>query len=119
MKSYILPQSFAARLRTARETRGLTQQELAEKVSLHRDMIAHLEGGMRNPSADTLKLLAGGLDVTTDFLLGRTEDMAPARGYERIRKCLGRLQDDDLALIEKLCTLMAEQNRPQVGRQGC
>ena len=118
MRTHISPYSFAARLRIARETRGLSQQELAERVSLHRDMISHLEGGKRNPSVDTLKLLAGGLDVTTDFLLGRTDDMQPARGYERIRQHLGRLRDDDLAVVERLSAFLAERNDRNAGDKG-
>ncbi len=118
MRSQISPYTFAARLRTARETRGLSQQELAENVSLHRDMISHLEGGKRNPSVDTLKLLAGGLDVTTDFLLGRTEDMQPARGYEQIRQHLGRLSADDLEVIEKLCAFLAQRSDRNAGEKG-
>lgn len=78
-------------------------------------MISHLEGGKRNPSVDTLKLLSTGLDVSADFLLGRTEDMQAARGFERIRQHLGRLRDDDLDVIEKLCALLAERNDRSAG----
>ena len=114
-RTHISPYSFAARLRSARETRGQNQQELAEKSSIHPNMISDLESGRRNPSVDTLKLLAGGLDVTTDFLLGRTDDMQPARGYERIRQHLGRLRDDDLEVIERLSAFLAERNDRNAG----
>ncbi len=81
-------------------------------------MISHLEGGKRSPSVDTLKLLAGGLDVTTDFLLGRTEDMQPARGFERIRTHLGRLREEDLVVIEKLSEFLAERNDRNAADKG-
>ena len=109
MRTHISPYSFAARLRTARETRGLNRQALAEKVSVHPNRISDFESGRRNPSVDTLKALADRLDVTSDFLLGRTGDMAPTRGYEQIRKLLGYLREGDFIVIEKLCAYLVER----------
>lgn len=106
------PYTFGARLRLARERRKLNQQELAERTGLHRDMISHLEGGKRNPSVKTLKLLASGLDVTADFLLGRTEDMHSAKGFDRIREHLGKLREEDLEVVERLSAFLAERNGP-------
>ena len=108
-KTHISPYSFAARLRSARETRGQNQQELAEKSSIHPNMISDLESGRRNPSVDTLRALADGLDVTTDYLLGRTKDMQPIEGYERIHELLGYLREGDLVLIEMLCAYLVER----------
>ena len=63
---------FPDRLRNAREYRGLTQGELAERAGLQPSAISHFETGARKPSFDNLRLLADTLDVATDYLLGPT-----------------------------------------------
>ena len=66
---------FKERLRTAREFRQLSQGELAKRAGLQASAVSHFETGTRKPSFDNLKRLADALRVTTDYLLGRTEDM--------------------------------------------
>ncbi len=66
---------FRARLRAAREFRGLSQGELAIRAGLQASAVSHFETGTRKPSFDNLKRLADALRVTTDYLLGRTNEM--------------------------------------------
>ncbi len=47
---------------------GLTQEELAERVGMHRVSIVELEGGKRSPHPRTLKKLAEVLGVDTETL---------------------------------------------------
>ena len=65
---------FRARLKLARDENSLTQAELAEKTGLPPSSISHFESGPRKPSFDNLRRLAAALNVTTDYLLGRTND---------------------------------------------
>jgi len=75
------PSTFGLHLRRARETRKLTQQELASRAGVSPIMISHFETGVRpSASADTLVKLADALDVTVDYLLGRSDSMAPETG---------------------------------------
>ena len=70
------PSHFGKRLRLAREKRGMTQDDLANKARIPAVMVSHFETGVRqNASADTLVKLADALQVTVDFLLGRTDSM--------------------------------------------
>ena len=66
---------FQQRLRTARESRGLSQIELAKRAGLQASAVSHFETGTRKPSFDNLRRLADALRATTDYLLGRTNDM--------------------------------------------
>lgn len=66
---------FQERLRTAREFRELNQGELAQRAGLQASAVSHFETGTRKPSFDNLKKLADALRVTTDYLLGRSDDM--------------------------------------------
>lgn len=83
---------FPKRLRQAREMRGLSQSELAKRAKLDPSAVSHFETGGRKPSFANLRRLADALDVTTDYLLGRTEapevfqetDDALFRDFERL-----------------------------------
>jgi transcriptional regulator with XRE-family HTH domain len=66
---------FKKRLRAAREFRQLSQGELAKRAGLQASAVSHFETGSRKPSFDNLKRLADALRVTTDYLLGRADDM--------------------------------------------
>jgi transcriptional regulator with XRE-family HTH domain len=65
---------FPKRLKAARDLRGLSQDQLAERSGLQGSAISHFETGGRKPSFDNLKRLADALGVSTDYLLGRTND---------------------------------------------
>ncbi len=59
------------RLIIARENKGLTQEEVAKKLGVHRTTYNRYETGLRTPDLDTIAKLARIFDVTTDFLLGK------------------------------------------------
>ena len=53
---------------------GLSQYELAEKLNFSRGKYANYEQGIRQPDYETLDKLADFYNVTTDYLLGRSND---------------------------------------------
>tara|TARA_R110002094_G_C4917431_1_gene211359 strand:+ start:1144 stop:1494 length:351 start_codon:yes stop_codon:yes gene_type:complete len=65
---------FRERLKHARnDLRGMTQKQLSEASRIPTTSIAHFEGGNRKPSFENLANLAAALEVTIDYLLGRSE----------------------------------------------
>jgi len=60
-----------------REDKDLTQQQLADLLHISNSTVSAYELGNRVPSADTLVLFARFFGVTTDYLLGLTDDPAP------------------------------------------
>lgn len=54
---------FGKRIRQLRRSRDLTQEELADLVSVSAEFISNLERGVNAPSFDTLEKLAEALDV--------------------------------------------------------
>ena len=64
---------FGQRLREIRKKRGLEQARLAEMARVPSSSISHFERGKHKPSFDTLVRLAYQLDVSIDYLVGRTE----------------------------------------------
>ena len=56
-----------------RRLNGLTQEGLAKKVGISRSALSHYEKDRREPDYETLDELADFFEVSTDFLLGRTD----------------------------------------------
>ncbi len=70
------------RLRKARKAKGLTQAELGEKVSISRQAYSTYETGKRDPDTETIAKIASVLDVSLDYLLGKT--LESGRNINRI-----------------------------------
>ena len=64
---------FRQRLRQLRERRGLTQRALGELCGLSKNVITHYECGDFGPTAHSLIALADFFNVSTDYLLGRSD----------------------------------------------
>lgn len=62
------------RLKSLRESKQLTQQELADKLNLSRVRYNNYETGKRSPDYDTLQVIANFYDVSIDYLLGNTDN---------------------------------------------
>jgi transcriptional regulator with XRE-family HTH domain len=62
------------RLMILREEAGLTQEKLAEIFNTKKATISRYETGTRDPKLDTLVDFADYFNVSTDYLLGRTEN---------------------------------------------
>ena len=58
------------KLRIVRESKGLSQSELARISKVHRVSICRYESGEKMPSVVSLKKIADALGVTVDELLG-------------------------------------------------
>lgn len=65
---------FSERLRNLRIEKGISQDKLAESTGLSHACIAMLETRKRAPTGNTLELLADALEVSVDYLLGRSDD---------------------------------------------
>lgn len=65
--------AFGRVVRRARKKLGFSQEELADRCSLHRNAIGLVERGERSPSFDTLLAIAHGLDVKPSTLVARVE----------------------------------------------
>jgi transcriptional regulator with XRE-family HTH domain len=108
---------FAERLRDARERlRGLTQAQLAEKTGLPSTSISHFENpeGTRKPSFDNLRRLANALDVTTDYLLGRSADhVATPLANDALYRDVQNLTDEDKDFAQMMIKKLLQKNQPK------
>ena len=104
--------SFPDILKKTRESKGLSQADLATKAGMQPSAISHFESGRRAPSFDNLKKIADALAVTIDYLLGR--EAVPASAGPTAQKLFRNFEQmsaedqDDLA---KFAAMLAEKNR--------
>ena len=92
------------RVRAARKMKQMNTDELAEKVGVAVESIGHIECGARKPSLTLLFNIAEVLEVSLDYLTGRTENSSDTLFHE----CAdhnGLTPDQEQMLLE-LCRSM-------------
>lgn len=57
------------RIRAAREKKGITQEELADRINISPSHISVIERGVKTARIDTVVRIANELDVSSDYLL--------------------------------------------------
>ena len=76
-------EGIGRRVRQLRKARGLSQEQLAERMERSAAFVGHIERGTRVMSVDTLCRLSGALQCSADELLGwdtgKTDVRAAAR----------------------------------------
>ncbi len=87
---------FSERLKYLRLRKGMTQEEVAEKLGLSRFAIQKYESGEREPNFMTLIKIADYFDVSADYLLSRVVVETP-RVYDKlnyITEFILKIEDD-------------------------
>jgi transcriptional regulator with XRE-family HTH domain len=79
---------FPERLKELRESRGLSQEALADTLGIPRSSITHYEKSQlddkeRLPRRERLEKIADYFGVSVDYLLGRTNDPSPSNKKEK------------------------------------
>jgi transcriptional regulator with XRE-family HTH domain len=101
---------FPLRLREAREMRELSQLALAERARLQQAAVSHYEGGTRRPSLQNLRRLSEALEVTTDYLVGRSErPESPPPADEPLIRDFERLSSANRELARRLVAQLATE----------
>jgi len=92
------------RLRQAREEKGLSQTDVAQLLNISRQAYNHYETGKREPTVETISKLAEIFDVSTDYLLGKTDQKKPlVNGDEELTEYLEELKNrDELRMLFSL-----------------
>jgi transcriptional regulator with XRE-family HTH domain len=101
---------FAERLRTARELRKMSQSDLAREADLQPSAVSHFETGRRSPSFANLKALSDALKVTTDYLIGRSDEMSVSNAVAiKLLRHAEKMSDEDLDTITRMAEMMAKK----------
>lgn len=86
--------NLGKKIKQERLKRGITQQQLAEKVDISTNFMSLIENG-RNMSVDTLIKIADVFSVSVDYLLSDTMDISGDNISAQISYNLSSLNDDE------------------------
>lgn len=89
------------RIRKLREDKGERQQDVANAILSDRTYISFIESNKRNPDIEKLIALANHFDVTTDFLLCRSNVKKPDTNMQAVSEYIG-LSDESVKKIVSL-----------------
>jgi transcriptional regulator with XRE-family HTH domain len=99
--------AFRDRLRQARETRGWTQETLAQKSGVSAAQISHFETGVK-PSASAATLVK----VSIDFLVGRADEpQAVSDRVTAIMRRLGDASENTLDAVDQVVKALVQKDR--------
>lgn len=98
------------RIRNFRKERGLSQEELAFRASLHSTYIGQLERGEKNATIESLVKICTALDITLAELFADNTNKPKVLSFEleKIVSLLeGRSKKDQCAVLEIVGSLVA------------
>jgi transcriptional regulator with XRE-family HTH domain len=117
MSSNIKKNNFSLRLKENRELKEMSQGDLAKKSNLQPSAISHFETGKRKPSFDNLRSLADALEVTTDYLLGRTDNSGGLAEPDQLHRHMQNMTESDkefaMDMLERLAQRASEKKTKQ------
>lgn len=91
---------FSERLKAVRERRGLNQAELAKKAGFQQTAISHFERAGRSPSFHNLRRLSDALNVSTDYLMGRSDrEETVGPNADDLFRGIEKLSPEDLEIM--------------------
>lgn len=103
---------FSKRLVQMRSIRELSQDALAKKAGLPATAISHFEKETRKPSFDNLRKIADALDISIDYLMGRTDDPVGVPSHEaEIFRDYQKMTEQDRELAKDFMARLAARNK--------
>lgn len=84
-------ENFGAKIKEARNSKDLTQEQLAEKVGISTVYMGEIERDIKQPSLSVLLDIAEALDVSVDYLLRDTVSSAKVYVNNELTQKLDKL----------------------------
>ena len=98
-------EAIGARIRSAREHLGLSQEELAARADVNAGYLSLIERGQREPSLSKLHKIATATNLTLGDLLGAAEVPATLVCDREVSRLMAQVPDDKRkALLDHLRT---------------
>lgn len=94
--------NLATRLVVLRKEKGLTQQEMADRIGLHVNQVRRYEAGSAQPSLEALKKIAVALSVTIDSLAFGPEERGPDEELRLQFEAVSHLPAEEKRIIKAL-----------------
>ncbi len=93
---------LGARIKEIRRLRGLSQEQLAEKVSLDAKFISKIEVGRRSPSLETMESIANAMEVEIKDLFEFMHLQSGGITAEGIREILAEMDEQTARMVFRM-----------------
>ena len=100
--------AIGQRIRKIRKARGLSQENLAEKVGISTTHMSHIETGNTKMSLSTFAEIASALEVRTDELLYENSPESRTISTSRITELLDACTIPQVRIIEDIVSALKE-----------
>lgn len=105
------------RLKKLREEKGWSLRELENRSSINYSVISRIESGQRPLYGSEAVKFSDLFDVSTDYLLGKTDIRNPEKQSEgRFFHDLDHASDEDLDKLEEYFKFLQEQKKKRENR---
>ena len=108
---------FALRLKELREKKGLSQKAFSAKLGVSQSTVGMWESQKREPNFETTEKIANFFGVSTDYLLGRTDEPKPVDLDKDVRFALysesEELTDDDKQAVLDFVRFLKSKNKKE------
>lgn len=95
------PKETGKRIQLLRKQKGLSQEELTDKLNVSSNTVAKIECGLRRPSVDFVVDLVNFFDTTVDYII-LGEEIKKERNYDFLIREIDDKVEQLLALKENL-----------------
>jgi transcriptional regulator with XRE-family HTH domain len=105
--------TLGARLRKAREAKGLRQTQVKDRTGIHNKTLSGYENEVSEPDAETLKVLANLYEVSIDWLLGNDNKNRSINDQVKnaVMESYDRLSHEKKKLIDDMIKALTEEQR--------
>lgn len=93
---------FAHRIAALRKQKGLTQQQLADRIETHVQQLKRYEAGSSQPTLEVIRKLAIALGVSSDQLLFGNEERGPDDELRLQFEAISRFDPDEKQVVRSL-----------------
>lgn len=118
--------SLGHRIKYLREKNNISQIEFSKKIGVSNTVLSRYESGDRKPDYETLQLIADFFEVSTDYLLGRTDTSEPSTvekeevefqafandpELQRWYKSLPNSKEEDLRMLRSMWEVIKKETK--------
>lgn len=96
------------RIKTIRESKNMTQEELAEITGLSNNYISNIECARSKPSIDTLVKICNAFETTPDYVLLDSVYASKEHILDEIAIKLGKCSPEEIRFISEFITFYLE-----------
>jgi len=103
-----LKQAIGTRIQKIRNQKGLTQDQLSEKVNISPKYLSSIERGKENPTLNTLINIAEKLSVDVEEFFTEIQLEDPQITKEMVLALIGEANEDQLKVIYKILSVIVK-----------